>query len=124
MDHRKNRGGHAFSDFTSLETGSERVKGWAKVWREWAAFGFVHFVRYEDLMADPKAALANVCKYFKLEISNEKIQSIIDKHEKNKSRSLNYNKGTVGRFSGELDIQEQKRLTRKLDRLVIEMGYK
>ena len=123
MDSRKNRGGAAFSDFTDLSSGANRVIGWAKVWREWTRFGNVGFFRYEDLMTSLRQVLHNVCDYLGLRVSDSSLTEILDRHERNKQQSLNFNKGTVGRHLHECNVREQALLNARLGDLAREMGY-
>ena len=74
-------------------------------------------------MTSPREVLHNVCDYLSLRVSDSSLTEILDRHERIKPQSLNFNKGTVGRYLRECNEQEQKLLNAMLGDLAREMGY-
>lgn len=89
----------------------------------WKTFGKVHFVRYEDLMGKRLVELKKIDEFLGWNISEADLMAIIEKRDKGRAQSHNFNKGTTSRYKTEMTEAEISICNQRFHDFIAEMGY-
>ena len=113
-----------YADIHRIEDAIDKVgMGSIREMYKWKTFGKVHFVRYENLMHSRLVELEKINDFLGWNIPRKKLMSIIEKHEKIKTQSLNFNKGTTERYKTEMTESEKLMCNHYFHNFLVEMNY-
>ena len=113
----------AYIDVYNIEDGIIRIKRWFSIFEEWFNSRSALMIKYEDLLDDKIVMLRIISNYLELNISQENLKSIYEKHERIKQNAWNFNIGTKYRWKDEMDIKEIKKCNQHLAKEILSMGY-
>ena len=91
--------------------------------QKWVDFGNVLFIRYEDLIEDRLNVLEKFVDFLSWDIPQNTLQELIQKHEDNKIRTHNFNKGTTQRYINEMTPSEQRMCKEAFQDFLIRFNY-
>jgi len=81
------------------------------------------FIRYEDVMNEPEKQLKNMINFLGWSIADDELKKLVDKYDKNKGESWNFNKGTTCRWKSEMSAEEIEATTKAFYPFLEKMGY-
>jgi len=114
----------AFIDFISIEGSIPLVKRWTRLWYQWKRFNHVLFIRYEEMMDDKMHLLRQIAGYLGYTPDDSEIDAIYTRHEKNKEKAWNFNKGTTYRYRTEMSPEDIQLCNEAFSDSLQEMGYR
>jgi len=112
-----------FVYWTDVESSIPHAIYLLKYWRSWKDFGKVFFICYERLMQNKQRELREMADYLGWKIADEDIEKIVEKREKQKRKSWNFNKGTTLRYKTEMTPSEIRLCNEMFREYLLEEGY-
>ncbi len=112
-----------FAKFTDVESSVLKVKRMLKRYYKWGKYGNVHIIKYEDLMQDKYREIKQIIRYLNLAVNEKKLTRLMERYEKNKFSSHNFNKGTIYRYKNEMNESELERCNIAFQKFLIECKY-
>ncbi|MEK7991072.1 MAG: sulfotransferase domain-containing protein, partial [Thiotrichaceae bacterium] len=113
----------AFLNIATIEDGIKAVKKWLNIYYGWAEYGQALMIKYEDLIANKFSTLIDIANFLKLNLDDEVLKELCDKHERNKVSSWNFNKGTSYRWQSEMSVEQIEMCNEMLHDDLIKLGY-
>jgi len=113
----------AFSELRTISDSISFSRGSVNTYLAWRTYGKAFFIRYEDFMAEKMSVLRDMTLYFDLDVSDEELRAIYEKHESIKESAWNFNKGTTDRWRTELSQHDLALCDEAFGVELAEMGY-
>jgi hypothetical protein len=118
---------NAFSPLVDFETALNFMLDSVHVWEGWMGCERALLARYEDLLTDYDAQVANLIAFLRLDRSNPGIQQVIDRYRPEKAqpdqKGIHFSQGKIGRFRQKMSPDQQQILTSMLQPYLERMGY-
>ena len=118
---------HTFAQMMEFDIAFKNVKNWTKIWKNYSEMNSVLSIKYEDLLAQPVEIIHKVSSYLNLKVSDQKIQEILLKFDKNNENAvmtgLHFNKGIAKRYETELTEEQKQKFKSELGETILAMGY-
>lgn len=119
-----------FARFQTLEEAIDFVAGRLPIWKAWTACPRVFVIRYEALLADPAGVLAELCRFWSVEVPAGVIADVVATYDAGRiadqpiAKGLHLNVAQVGRFRAEMSAAQLARCSAAFGSYVQRMGYK
>ena len=114
--------GH-FSEYTNVKDTFPYVKRLVEKFDKWKNIGNVFYVKYEDMMSSPVDILEEMAKFLEWSVPNDSIRELIDQLELKKTKSHNFNKGTVERWKDEMSKNDIEMTTNAFNEFLSSHAY-
>ncbi|CAG1011989.1 hypothetical protein ANAEL_04315 [Anaerolineales bacterium] len=117
---------NAFSHLSDFEKSVDFMMEYVRIWEKWMEEKNVLIARYEDLLTDYETESAKLVDYLKLDRTNPKVQTVVEKYRPGASegqQGLHFFKGKIGRFRESYTEEQKSVLKKKLSAYLPRMGY-
>lgn len=116
-----------FEEFVEFEDALLFVKKRINIFKTYYGNRNVLMVRYEDLVFNESNTTKRICKYLKINLSEEKIISVLSKYDSNNPdfdrEIINFNKGEIGRYKRVLTKNQLNQINQEIGKGIKFMGY-
>lgn len=118
-----------FARFQTVEEAIDFVAGRLPIWEAWTACPRVFVTRYEELLADPAAVLAQLFRSWSVQVPPGVIAQVVAAYDAQRiadqpiAKGLHLNVAKAGRFRSEMSAAQQARCAAAFGAYLQRMGY-
>ena len=118
---------HTFANMVDFDKAVLNVRNWIKIYEAYNANKRVLCVQYEQIMQEPMATVKRLCQHLGIEVSDEKIQTILQTYDRKNPNAnmtgLHFNKAKMKRYETEMTEEQRSKVKDVLGASIAAMGY-